>query len=197
VSETAMRTRERGFTLVEILIVVLVIAILLSLLMPALAHLRRKGRIVATNELMQQLATALTDYMDRYPSLGDPALPDPSSDFKDQPWKFLYINWVKNLKEEPKLQLQVKLLTTGGAAYAPATSLNDGERILDYFPNGAHTNALWFDVKNEPVAGFTNRFATTEVRIYSSAGTLNDRRDDIIWEYTKKTGEWYAIAKGR
>src|SRR5215203_292955 len=104
-----MRTRERGFTLVEILIVVLVIAILLSLLLPALAHLRRKGRIVATNELMQQLATALTDYMDRYPALGNPAPGTDSADFKDKPWQFLYTNWVQNLKEEPKLQLQLKL----------------------------------------------------------------------------------------
>jgi prepilin-type N-terminal cleavage/methylation domain-containing protein len=190
-----MPSPRRGFTLVEILIVVLVIAILLSLLLPALAHLRRKGRIAATNELMQHVSDALAKYMERYPLLGNVGGVD-SPDFRDKPWQFLYANYVSDLKEEPPISLQVKLLAL--ATYAPAPSLLKGERILDYFPNGAHTNALWFDVKNEPVPGFANqRYVTTEVRIYSSAGTLNDPRDDIIWEYTKTSGQWAAKAKGR
>ncbi|MHC4887889.1 MAG: type II secretion system protein, partial [Planctomycetota bacterium] len=56
--------RQRGFTLVELLVVVAIIAILMAILMPALNRAREQGKRAACLNNCKQLALAWSIYAD-------------------------------------------------------------------------------------------------------------------------------------
>ena len=58
--------RRRGFTLIEVLVVVAIIALLLAVLMPSLAGAREQARAVACMSNMRQLGIAWMMYADVY-----------------------------------------------------------------------------------------------------------------------------------
>lgn len=58
--------RRRGFTLVELLVVVAVIALLVSILLPSLAGARRRGRALVCMSNMRQLGVAAHMYAGAY-----------------------------------------------------------------------------------------------------------------------------------
>src|SRR5689334_9718292 len=60
--QTARVHGPAGFTLAELLVVIGIIAVLMSLLIPALAGARRQGQLVCCMSNMRQLATAFKIY---------------------------------------------------------------------------------------------------------------------------------------
>jgi len=85
---TQMSSR-RGFTMIELLIVVVIIGILVSLLLPVIGTIREKARKTATRAVIDGLSNALSKYyndFDEYPpstvgDLGDPGAPQPDALF--------------------------------------------------------------------------------------------------------------------
>jgi len=76
--------RKRGFTLLELLVVVAIVALLLGVLIPALSEARDVARLTACGSNLQQLITAVhtygADFDDRVPA--GPAGPSPFG----RPW---------------------------------------------------------------------------------------------------------------
>jgi prepilin-type N-terminal cleavage/methylation domain-containing protein/prepilin-type processing-associated H-X9-DG protein len=56
--------RARGFTLIELLVVIAVIALLMSILMPALSRARKQARMIICKSNLRQYATAARLYAD-------------------------------------------------------------------------------------------------------------------------------------
>jgi prepilin-type N-terminal cleavage/methylation domain-containing protein/prepilin-type processing-associated H-X9-DG protein len=84
-------SRGQGFTLIELLVVIAIIAILASLLLPALARVRGKGRSISclNNEKQLSLACQLyaDDFSDRLPyNLG-------AAEIKQKVSQQQYLNW--------------------------------------------------------------------------------------------------------
>ncbi|MDD3628570.1 MAG: type II secretion system protein GspG [Actinomycetota bacterium] len=67
-------SREEGFTLVELMIVIIILAILTAIAVPSYMVLRNRARVAAAQSEMKNIATALemfnADY-DRYPAVTD------------------------------------------------------------------------------------------------------------------------------
>ena len=68
----AYRSNQKGFTLIELLVVIAIIAILASMMLPALGAAREAGRSAACINNLKQFGIALTIYADdsdgKYPS---------------------------------------------------------------------------------------------------------------------------------
>ncbi|HEY1686124.1 MAG TPA: prepilin-type N-terminal cleavage/methylation domain-containing protein [Tepidisphaeraceae bacterium] len=65
-SGPASKDKRRAFTLVELLVVIGIIALLISILLPALNRAREAGKIVACASNMHQIGIAFTMYLNEY-----------------------------------------------------------------------------------------------------------------------------------
>ena len=93
--ETAIFQRESaGFTLVELLVVIGIIAILIGILMPALSKARRQALDLSCESNLRQIGVAFTSYSADYKGLAPPplaTLTSPSGTFywQEALWKYL------------------------------------------------------------------------------------------------------------
>ena len=80
--------RRSGFTLIEMLVVITIIALLMALIMPIYGVVRNKGRVTATKALIECLSSALQRYrndLESYP-------PTPPGGTADDGTLFRYLN---------------------------------------------------------------------------------------------------------
>lgn len=170
------------------LVVIAIIALLIGLLFPALRALIRNQRRAATTKLMQEISLALSQYLAKYPMLGDHAVADPH-DFTNDPWLYLYRRPLET-GETPYMQLDRKHLArfVSTDTYERAGD-RDGEVILDAF-SSSDLNSMrlrWTVQVPNPTPA---RPYATAVAMYSFAGTPGDSTDDLILRLDVDTGRW-------
>ena len=176
-----------GFTMIELLIVIAIMAILMGLLFEAFSMIRQQAKRVQTKTLMGQLEAGLTDYLKTYPILGQTA-DALSSDFVASPWTFLGRNQLSaNLV--PFIPLDNKFLAIGNTSGPwTAASQTTGDQILDAYFTGDHSNHFIWSIFNGPASGpFTY---TDKIYIRSTAGTPDNDNDDLISRFTLSDGNW-------
>src|SRR5258705_4167435 len=71
--------RRPGFTLIELLVVIAIIAILASMLLPALARAKEKGKRVSCVSNVKQVAVAMMLYVDDHNGNYPPRMPNPTN----------------------------------------------------------------------------------------------------------------------
>ncbi len=75
--------KKKGFTLIELLVVISIIALLLSILMPALSKVKEMGRRAVCSSNLKQIAIGILTYAQS----NDDVLPLSDSRISDYPWR--------------------------------------------------------------------------------------------------------------
>jgi prepilin-type N-terminal cleavage/methylation domain-containing protein len=77
-----MRTRRSGFTLVELLIVVVIIGVLASIAIPKFANTKGRTYVATMKSDLRNLATAQESYLYDFSTYYDGAVPSPELSFR-------------------------------------------------------------------------------------------------------------------
>lgn len=152
-----MRSRSRGFTLIELLVVVAVIAVLISLLMPAVQQAREAARRTQCKNNLKQIGLALHNYHDVHNTMPagyvtwDAATP-------------AYWNWAWGVYLLPYLDM------------SPLANLLDYNRFVVVGPDTA-TSARYDTVKKaamqDPISVYRCPTTTAPVRAVRFDGGFN------------------------
>jgi prepilin-type N-terminal cleavage/methylation domain-containing protein len=78
-SSGKFQSTRKAFTLIELLVVIAIIAILSSILLPALAKAKEKGRRISCISNVKQIATAMMMYVSDFSGKYPPRFPDPAA----------------------------------------------------------------------------------------------------------------------
>ena len=179
----------RGFTLIELMVVIAIIAAIAGMALAGLSILRRSQKVASTLDLMTHITTAVDQYLTEYRRLGKVD----SSDFINDPWEFFY-KQRHRLKQTPILELPLTRLvtkTSAGActrAEAPQTATH----ITDHFGN-APPNVFSFTIFNHSqTSGSAFTYAQCII-LRSSAGSMSDPKDDLLMAFNSDKAAWKKI----
>ncbi len=180
----------RGFTFIELLIVIAIIAALAGMALAGLSVLRRQQKIASTWDLMTNVTTAVDQYIRDNARLGFDAN---SNDFLKDPWKFLYKDFYA-LKKQPLIDVKLERLVErlGAGSCARAAAVHTATHIADFFGNNP-ANVLSFTIRNANLGSSASTRFVQCIILRSSAGTAGDPKDDLIFVFTSDKASWRKV----
>mgnify|MGYP006282248339 CR=1 FL=1 len=128
------RGNTRRFTLIELLVVIAIIAILASMLLPALGQAKEKARSIACISNLKQIGTAEAMYADDYKFYTPPKSADiPVANFWSDHWYFLLSPYLS--RPEPESWAERDELLQSGVMWCESTEVY-GNNTRAYAVNG-------------------------------------------------------------
>ena len=169
----------RGFTLLELLVVIVIISVLMSLILPALSSVRRRAAVVAVQTEMKQIEQALTMFESRFGSLPPSNLTIPISG-NPGAWGAASRSAVRSMWP------QFDFASNGGLGNTTAIHLN-GAECLVFFLGGVQSG----DEEAPVLSGFSKNASQPWVASQSPEGPfmefdlsrISDVDEDGPYEY--------------
>lgn len=178
---TGRRNTHRGFTLVELLVVIGIIGVLAALLLPALARARESAKRATCANNLRQIGMAFELYLlennDTYPAAQDPVSEDPTYWlWMGRGWRTLLAPYIPGDKEDP------------GVFFCPS---DIREKSADVYERTSYAYSMAFYHSPEQIDSLT------ETRAVYTAGmalpSIPQRPSALRWPSKKiLAGEWYA-----
>ena len=146
------RTSRRRFTLIELLVVIAIIAILASMLLPALQQAREKARAISCTANQKQLGLAMVMYLD------DNNGTYPCPDITPR-WNQVWLPYCANARK---------------VFYCPSDTRTEKDWDTDvrYFSYGYNLRGLAANNGPDPISGTTKRYNMSLTQIKKPSGTL-------------------------
>jgi len=171
-----MTSGRSGMTLIELLMVITIIALLIGLLLPALALLKRNQATLETRRMLGDLGLAVTTYLQQWPRLGD-GTGSSADDFSAEPLRWL-------AQSLPGTKTPLYAVPPRFAARRTPTgwepcALGAATMVLD-----AWGRPLQVTVTNGPFGAPANGYAFADLIELRSNGASDDPQDDLIRRFS-------------
>jgi len=171
----------RGFTLVELLVVMVILGTLVGFLLPAILSARAKARMTACRNNLSQIAFGLQSYLDDYGGMLPPAYIVEAVDQSDRSW-----NWARIVADQH--------LHDRAVMKCPADTSNS-EFSYRYNRGEVFRPAFWYSYRNDvaQLDSEQSHPSVTYVRIRDKCNTIlvgEDAHPDKIFgsvEYSAVT----------
>jgi prepilin-type N-terminal cleavage/methylation domain-containing protein len=196
--------RRRAFSLLEVLIALAIIAILVSVLLPALVHARRLSQSAVCSSNLRQLGSAFTTYVAEHRHF-------PKADSTPE-WRYAGIDFAGPQRapllsaNRPLNAFYTDRLPNPGSAFAPnfrcpadrglwregASARQPGASVIgdmscyEFFGNSYRANALLFDSTAAGIDALSRPLYDHDITVAPSRLLVTG---DAVWYYATRTSE--------